>query len=123
MKIVAVDDSMTARLIIKRTFENQGHEVLEATDGQSALLVMRSEGPVDLVVLDWNMPVMNGLECLKQIRQDTNLKDVKVLMCTTESEKAQVIKAIKIGVDGYVVKPVQPQILQAQAAKACGAAV
>lgn len=123
MKILAVDDSMTARMIIKRTFESQDHEVHEAENGVAALSVLRSEEDVQLVVLDWNMPMMNGLECLKEIRADPNLKGVKVIMCTTESEKSQVVKAVKVGVDGYVVKPVQPDVLKAQTAKACGVAV
>ncbi len=123
MKILAVDDSMTARMIIKRSFESQGHEVFEAENGVAALSVLRSEEDIQLVVLDWNMPMMNGLECLKEIRADPNVKGVKVIMCTTESEKSQVIKAVKVGVDGYVVKPVQPDVLKAQTAKACGVAV
>ena len=87
MKIMTVDDSMTARLIVKQTFEKLGHAVVEAADGSEALFKLESEGPIDLVVLDWNMPVMSGIDCLRELRKQKEFKTVKVLMCTTEAEK------------------------------------
>ena len=120
MKILTVDDSMTARLIVKRTLEPDGHEMLEAQDGAAALTMLEKHHPVDLVVLDWNMPVMNGFECLQAIRQNAQYKDVKIVMCTTEAEKARVMEAIKAGANGYVLKPVDQAKLKDQVAKACG---
>ncbi len=118
MKILAIDDSMTARLIIKRTFE--GHTVLEAPDGAVGLTVLDAQAPIDVVLLDWNMPVMNGYECLMEIKKNPAFANVKVIMCTTEAEKEQVVKAIKAGANGYVLKPVDPQKLTAAVNKACG---
>ncbi len=123
MKIVTIDDSLTARLIVKRTFEAEGHTVLEAPDGAAGLAVVESQMPIDCVVLDWNMPIMNGLECLEAMRKNPKLKGVKVIMCTTEAEKARVKQAIMAGANGYVLKPVDQDALKAQVAKVCGAAV
>ncbi|MHC5111138.1 MAG: response regulator [Planctomycetota bacterium] len=120
MKILAVDDSMTARLMVKNTFEPDGHTVLEAPDGAIALSVLQTSLPVDAVILDWNMPVMNGLECLKQIRMNAVFNDVKVIMCTTEAERTHVVAAVKAGANGYVLKPVDMEQLRAQVVKVCG---
>lgn len=123
MKILTIDDSLTARMIIKRTFESEGHEILEAPDGSVGLSVLQEQSPVDVVILDWNMPVMNGLECLTEMRKNADFKNVKVIMCTTEAEKSQVMTAIKAGANGYVLKPVDPDKLKQAVAKACGANV
>ena len=120
MKVLAVDDSMTARLIVKQCFEPLGHTVLEAEDGKLALEVLASDGAVDVVVLDWNMPVMDGLTCLTEIRKNASYKDVKVIMCTTEAEKGQIVKAIKSGANGYLLKPVMPDALKEGVMKALG---
>lgn len=121
MKILTVDDSMTARLIVKGAFASEGHTILEAPDGAVALTVLEAQAPVDVVILDWNMPVMNGLECLKAIRANPAFKSVKVVMCTTEAEKSQVVTALKAGANGYLLKPVTKETLQTQVAKMCGA--
>ena len=122
MKILSVDDSVTARLIVKRTFEAEGHKVLEAPDGAAALQMLEQQAPVDVVVLDWNMPVMTGIECLQEMRKNPAYKDVKVLMCTTEAEKSSIVAAIKAGANGYLLKPVSPPKLLEQLAKVTGAA-
>jgi two-component system chemotaxis response regulator CheY len=123
MKVLSVDDSMTARLIVKKILEEDGHTVLEAPDGAIALSIIESQKPIDLVVLDWNMPTMNGLECLQQIRKNPNYSTVKVVMCTTEAERSMVVEAVKAGANGYVLKPVDPENLRAQVNKVCGIAV
>ncbi|MFK7961741.1 MAG: response regulator [Phycisphaerales bacterium] len=120
MKILTVDDSATARLIVKQTMEGEGHTVLEAPDGAVALSVLKAQPSIDLIVLDWNMPVMNGLECLKAIRRNPEFKSVKVVMCTTEAEKASIMAAIKAGANGYVLKPVTSESLIAGVNKALG---
>lgn len=113
---------MTARLIVKRTFQDvEGCTILEAPDGAVALSVLESQHPVDVVVLDWNMPVMDGFECLQNIRKNPAYSDVKILMCTTEAEKSSVVKAIKAGANGYILKPVDGESLKAQVVKMCGA--
>lgn len=111
MKILSVDDSATARLIVKQTLEGEGHQVLEAPDGAVAMTVLSAQPDIACVVLDWNMPVMNGMECLKAIRKQPALKNLKVVMCTTEAEKSSIMTAIKSGANGYVLKPVSAQSL------------
>ena len=122
MKLLAVEDSMTARLIVKQCFQPLGHTVVEAEDGNKALEALASEGDVDIVVLDWNMPEMGGFTCLTEIRKNSSYKDIKVIMCTTEAEKNQIVKAIKGGAKGYLLKPVMPDKLKEGVMKALGVA-
>jgi two-component system chemotaxis response regulator CheY len=109
MKILLVDDSRTMRTIEKTTLAGLGHtDVVEACDGQDALSKVMAEVP-DLILLDWNMPVMDGLTFLKTFRQ--NNKETSVIMVTTEAEKTRVVEALRAGVNNYVVKPFTPEIL------------
>ena len=112
MKVLLVDDSKTMRNIQKKVLTQLGYETLiEAEDGQQALQQVEAESP-DLILLDWNMPVMNGMEFLKEFRS-TN-KTTPVIMVTTEAEKSRVIEAIKAGVNNYVIKPFTPDTLKAR---------
>jgi two-component system chemotaxis response regulator CheY len=109
MKILLVDDSKTMRNIQKSVLAQLGHtQVEEACDGQDALSKVVACKP-DLMLVDWNMPNMDGLTFVKTIRQ-TN-KVTPIIMVTTEAEKARVIEAIKAGVNNYVVKPFTPDLL------------
>ena len=109
MKILLVDDSTTMRRIQINVLAKLGsHELLEACDGVKALEVLEKEGPVDLVITDWNMPNMDGLTLLRAIREKYD--KLPVVMITTEAEKVKIIEAIKCGVDAYVVKPFTPQV-------------
>lgn len=115
MKILLVDDSATMRRIQKTQLAGLGiSEVVEAGDGNAALDVLRDNMPVDIVLLDWNMPVMDGLTFLKQIRDQAEYKAVKVIMCTSESEKPKVMEALKAGANNYIVKPFTPDALKAK---------
>ncbi len=103
MNIMLVDDSRTIRNIQKRTLQQLGHtDVMEAEDGVQALAKFNEKAP-DLILIDWNMPNMNGLELIQKIRE-TN-KTVPLIMCTTEAEKSRVLEAVKAGVNNYIVKP------------------
>jgi two-component system chemotaxis response regulator CheY len=103
MKILLVDDSRTIRNIQRNVLGQLGHsEILEAGDGVEALQVLKVSQP-DLMLVDWNMPNMDGLTLVKTVRE-TN-KDLPIIMCTTEAEKVRVLEAIKAGVNNYVVKP------------------
>ena len=112
MKILLVDDSKTMRNIQHKALNSLGYsDIVEAEDGQQALDQVAAHSP-GLILLDWNMPVMNGMEFLKTFRaQDAA---TPVIMVTTEAEKSRVIEAIKAGVSNYMVKPFTADILKAR---------
>ena len=103
MKIMLVDDSRTIRNIEKNVLAQLGHtDTVEAGDGVEALSLISNSMP-DLFLVDWNMPNMDGLTLVKNIRVKNQA--VPIIMVTTEAEKARVVEAIKAGVNNYVVKP------------------
>lgn len=105
LKILVVDDFPTMRRIIRNLLKDLGYEnVDEAEDGAMGLDKLRN-GSFDFVVSDWNMPNLDGLEMLKQIRADANLAKLPVLMVTAEAKKENIIAAAQAGASGYVVKP------------------
>lgn len=109
MKIMLIDDSKTMRNIQRSVLSTLGYnEIEEACDGQDALSKVGAFGP-DLILVDWNMPTMDGLTFVKTFRQQN--KTTPLIMVTTESEKSRVIEAIKAGVNNYVVKPFTPDLL------------
>ena len=112
-KALVVDDSKTIRIILGRILKELGYEVCEAGNGKEALKVMAAEkAAVNLVLADWNMPEMNGLELLKQLRQDPNLAALKVIMVTTETELDHIVSALRAGANEYVMKPFTKDILR-----------
>jgi len=106
---LVVDDFSTMRRILTNLLKELGYaKVSEAEDGQKALQFLRSKecvAPIDFVVTDWNMPVMDGLALLATIRADAALRDLPVLMVTAEAKKENIIAAAQAGADGYIVKP------------------
>lgn len=105
MSILVVDDFPTMRRIVRSLLKELGYEnVEEAEDGQEALTKLRAGG-FEFVVSDWNMPNLDGLEMLKEIRQDSALSSLPVLMVTAEAKKENIIAAAQAGANGYVVKP------------------
>lgn len=106
MKILSVDDSAIIRKIIRSGVEVLDYELVEATDGFEALTILE-EAPEEimLILLDWNMPGMDGLVFLEKIKNTEALKHIPVMMVTTESEKENIIKAIQAGAINYLVKP------------------
>ena len=112
LKVLIVDDFSTMRRIIKNLLKQIGYKSIdEAEDGVQALSKLQ-DGGYGLVVSDWNMPNMDGLDLLKAVRQDPAIKDLPVLMVTAEAEKDKVITAIQAGVNNYVVKPFTGEILK-----------
>ena len=106
MRIMTVDDSRATRLFIKNAIDVLGFEFLEAKDGKEALKILLEEnGRVDLILLDWNMPEMNGMEMLDQLKSNDLLKEIPVTMVTTEIERHKVVEAIGKGAKNYVMKP------------------
>jgi two-component system chemotaxis response regulator CheY len=112
VKILAVDDSPTMRRIIINTLKRAGYtNVVEATDGRDALAKMKVE-KVDLVITDWNMPEMDGLALVINLRNTPEYKTLPVLMVTTRSVKEDILEAMKAGVNNYIVKPFTPDTLK-----------
>jgi len=110
MKVLVVDDSSTMVRIISNTLKRIGVEdIVTAADGQEGFDKYNEEKP-DLVMTDWNMPNMNGLELVKAIRKIDD--ETPIVMITTEGGKAEVITALKAGVNNYIVKPFTPQVLK-----------
>ena len=111
MRILIVDDFSTMRRIIRNLLADLGfNNTVEAEDGHSALAVLRQEA-VELVVTDWNMPGMTGIELLRAIRADARLRALPVLMVTAEAKREQIVEAAQAGVNGYIIKPFTAQTL------------
>lgn len=109
MKILLVDDSRTIRNIQKNVLAQLGHtDIAEASDGVEAIESIKAQRP-DLMLVDWNMPNMDGITLVRTVRQSD--KTLPMIMVTTEAEKSRVIEAIKAGVNNYVVKPFTAQTL------------
>jgi two-component system chemotaxis response regulator CheY len=113
MKALVVDDSRTMRTILKRFLTGEGFDTLqEAADGKEALDVLNRGGPVDLVLVDWNMPVMNGLEFVGAVRAIKTFDGTRLMMVTTESETPQMSRALNAGANEYIMKPFTPEGLR-----------
>lgn len=112
LKFLVVDDFATMRKLIKRLLKEQGviPQIDEAEDGLIALGKLRANA-YDMVITDWNMPNMTGIELLNEMRNDSRLENIPVLLVTAEATKENVITAAHAGVDGYIVKPFTAQIL------------
>ncbi len=104
-KVLVVDDSSVMRQIIKKNLKELGFgDISDAEDGAAGLKKL-GEGAIDLVVSDWNMPKMTGIEFLKAVRADANLKGTNFLMVTSEADKEKIMEAVEAGVNQYIVKP------------------
>ena len=111
-KALVVYDSRAVRMILSRTLRELGYDVREAANGKEALELMAKEkSTVKLVLSDWNMPEINGLELLKRLRQDPDLSTLVVVMVTTETELDQMSAALEAGANEYVMKPFTKEIL------------
>jgi two-component system chemotaxis response regulator CheY len=111
MRILTVDDSATMRRIIRNALKAIGYEdVLEAENGQAGLNSIQRNG-VEFVITDWSMPVMTGLELVRAIRAQPALQHLPILMITAVGQKDDIVQAVAAGVDGYIVKPFDPETL------------
>ncbi|MEN6474786.1 MAG: chemotaxis response regulator CheY [Syntrophaceae bacterium] len=111
MKILVVDDFSTMRRIVKNILRQLGfNNILEADDGSTGLDILQKE-KIDMVISDWNMPKMTGLELLKIVRADDALRDIPFLMVTAEAQQENIIEAVKSGVNNYIVKPFTAETL------------
>jgi len=111
-RFLVVDDMSTMRKIIRTILNQLGYtNVDEAENGKEALAKLRI-GNYQFVLLDWNMPEMDGFETLKNIRADEKLKNIPVIMVTAEAKKENVLMAIQAGANNYIVKPFTPEVLK-----------
>lgn len=117
MRILIVDDFSTMRRIVKNLLNDLGFtNTAEAEDGGAAFTLLK-QGGFDFVVTDWNMPGVTGIELLKNIRADPQLKTMPVLMVTAEAKREQIIEAAQAGVNGYIIKPFTAATLQEKLGK------
>ncbi|MCX5813534.1 MAG: response regulator [Proteobacteria bacterium] len=118
MRVLVVDDFATMRKIIKNVLKQINIDnVIEAENGKLALDVLKKE-EIDLIISDWIMPEMTGIDFLKACKGDDGIKNVPFLMVTAEAQKDCIMEAIKSGVDNYIVKPFTPEKLQGAIDKA-----
>jgi two-component system chemotaxis response regulator CheY len=109
IKVLVVDDFATMRRIVKGVLRQMGFEnIVEAEDGSLALDTLKKE-EIGLIVSDWNMPNMTGLDLLKAVKGDDGLKAIPFIMVTAEGLKENVLEAVKVGVTNYIVKPFTPE--------------
>ncbi|MEP6572281.1 MAG: response regulator [Gemmatimonadota bacterium] len=111
MKCLVVDDSATMRRIVVNALKSIGYvDCVEAGDGSEAL--QRCDSSIDLIITDWNMPVMGGLDFVKRLRADAQFARIPILMVTTRSVKEDIMQAVDAGVNSYILKPFTPQVLK-----------
>jgi len=112
MKFLVVDDSQTMRRIVNNALKGIGYDdIIEAEDGKDAIAKLYTER-VDFIITDWNMPNMSGLELTKAVRSDEQYGSLPILMVTTRGMKEDVMEALQVKVNNYVVKPFTPQVLK-----------
>ncbi len=106
MRMMTVDDSSVVRKIIRAASEVLEYELEEAESGLEALeILVKLDGQIDLILLDWNMPGMNGYELLQKIKSTPKYKNIPVMMVTTEGQKENIVMAVKAGASHYMTKP------------------
>jgi two-component system, chemotaxis family, chemotaxis protein CheY len=105
MKALILDDSRTLRRILGDMLRQLGLEVSEAADGREALQLLEQDGLPDVVLVDWNMPTMNGLEFVQAVRAQDRLRNLPLMMVTTETEMDQMATALSAGANEYLMKP------------------
>ena len=111
MRALVIDDSKAMRMILKRELVALGFEVFEAGDGQEALSRLAELGVVDVVLVDWTMPGMDGMTFVHQVRAEAAYEEMRVVMITSESDPAQIFHALMAGVDEYATKPITREAL------------
>lgn len=121
MKVLIVDDSRAMRAVIGRLVKKLGHETVEAGHGREALEKLAAEGSIDVALVDWNMPLMNGLELVQAVRSSKQHSQLPLLMVTSETELERVVAAMEAGADEYLMKPFTDQELASKIALALAA--
>ncbi len=112
MRALVVDDSRAMRAILGKILGELGYQVLQAGNGREGLACLKEHGSVDLVLVDWNMPEMNGIDFLQAVRKEPVYARMRMMMVSTETEAAEISKALGVGADEYVMKPFTRDVLQ-----------
>ncbi len=111
-KAMVVDDSRAIRMILSGVLQDCGFEVSQATNGKHALTLLPDQRDLSLILVDWNMPEMNGLEFVKAVRAESRYQGIRMMMVTTETEMEQVIRALNAGADEFVMKPFTKEVIE-----------
>lgn len=111
MRCLIVDDSRAMRIILKKIMTDLGFTISEASHGREALERLNELQTVDVALVDWNMPEMDGLEFVKAVRADHSWADVKIMMVSAENDMVKIARALMVGADEYAMKPVTKEIL------------
>ena len=111
MRALVIDDSKAMRCLLGRMLQGFGFEVLEAGNGREGLERLKENGTIDLALVDWNMPEMNGLDFIRRVRAEQSYDGVLLMMVTTETEKENVVRALVAGANEYVMKPFTQEVI------------
>lgn len=110
MKALIVDDSRAMRTLLRSMCQNLSCETVEAPDGKEGLEQARENGPLDLALVDWDMPIMNGVEMLREMRADDKFRDTKIMMVTAHNSMDDVMEALELGADDFLMKPLTEEM-------------
>ena len=116
MRVLVIDDSRAVRMIIGSILGELGMDVVEAADGRQALAKLEENPDVELMLVDWNMPQMNGFDFIRAVRSQRAYDGVRIMMVTTETEGVQVARALEAGANEYLMKPFTKEVLVAKLA-------
>ena len=112
MKVLVVDDSLVIRSMLKKILTRLGHEVVQAENGAVGYDKLNADEEIKLALIDWNMPVMNGIEMIGKVRSESRFNELKIMMVTTETEPRQIVRALEAGSDEYVMKPFTADVIE-----------
>lgn len=112
MRALVIDDSRAMRAILRAVLSDLGYDVVEAANGKEALDRLADHPDIQLAMVDWNMPEMNGFEFVQRVRCDHGYDRLRLIMCTTETEVSQIARALQAGANEYVMKPFTKDVIR-----------
>lgn len=112
MKVLVVDDSLVIRSMLKKILTGLGHDVILAENGAVGYDKLNADEDIKLALVDWNMPVMNGIEMIGKVRSEERFNNLRIMMVTTETEPRQIVRALQAGSNEYVMKPFTADIIE-----------
>lgn len=112
MRAIVVDDSRATRAILRRILKELGFDVVEAADGREGLQVLADAGEIGLALVDWNMPVMDGLQFVETVRADPAYDGLMIIMVTTEGDVEHLVTALEAGANEYAMKPFTASVIR-----------